>query len=436
MAGVQFEVARYFASGRIGERLRNPEDGSFVWTTDRAGLIRLPNLEHGTFVATEIRPLPGYMLADPVVFVVADNEPTTITIRNYRYSEWNVLKIDGDTNQPLAGVVFEIAHHFGTGITGERIRNPHDGSFEFVSDSTGIVRFGALEPGSYVIIETRPLSGYRAAEPVIINVTGREVDTRVTIRNYRYAELTIRKINSITRAPLTGVVFEIFRPDGTRLINPQTGFHDFVTNRSGIIYLPVMDDGRFYLRETRALPGFIVDQEIIPFNIDASARQREHVLVVENTPAAGLLIVKVDAQTRMPLAGVEFEVRHADGRIVSGLPLDANQPGTPANSPQMAANGNFITDSSGRINLNHLAPGGYHVRETRALDGYQLDDTVHVVTITAGQQTVLEVENMPLAGFRLLKLTELPANPYRAWNLWFSTAIIMLWACLIPIIAD
>jgi len=411
LAGVQFEVARYFADGRTGERLRNPVDGSFIWTTDRAGLIRIPNLEHGTYIATEIRPLSGYMMADPVIFVVDDHQPTTITIRNYKYSEWNILKLDGDTNQPLQGVVFEVAHFFGSGTTGERLRNTQNGTFEFVSDNAGIARIGALEPGTYVITETRPLPGYRTAEPVIITVGANDVNTTVTIRNYRDAELTIRKINSITRAPLAGVVFEISRPDGTRLVNPDTGFHDFVTDNNGLIFLPIIEDGRYYLRETRALPGFIIDEAVIPFNIDASARQRDHVLTVENTPSAGLLIVKIDAQTRMPLAGVEFEVRHADGRLVTGQMMDGNQPGTPANSPQVAANGNFITDSNGRINLNHLAPGVYHVTETRALPGYQLDTTVHVVTVTAGQQTVLEVENAPLAGFRLLKIDSVTREP-------------------------
>ena len=404
LAGVQFEIARFFADGRSGDRLRNPADGSFIWTTDRAGLIRIPNLEHGTWVATEIRPLPGFILADPVVFVVDDHQSTTITIHNYRYSEWNILKLDGDTGRPLQGVVFEVAHFFGSGTTGERLRNPQNGSFEFVSDAAGIARIGALPRGTFVITETRALPGFRIAEPVIITVGENEENTTVTIRNYRDAELSIRKINSITRAPLEGVVFEISRPDGTRLVNPQTGFHDFVTDRNGLIFLPTIEDGRFYLRETRALPGFIVDEEVIAFNIDASARQREHLLVVENTPAAGLLIVKIDAQTRRPLAGVEFEVRHADGRLVTGQMLDGNQPGTPANSPQVAANGNFITDSNGRINLNHLAPGVYHVTEKSALPGYQLDSTVHVVTVIAGQQTVLEVENSPLAGFRLLKV--------------------------------
>ena len=302
LMGVQFEIARFFANGSVGERLRNPVDGSFVWTTDRAGLIRIPNLEHGTFIATETRALPGFMLAEPVVFVVGDNQPTTLTIRNYRYSEWNILKLDGDTNRPLQGVVFEVAHFFGTGTTGERLRNPLTGSFEFISDAAGIARIGTLEPGTYIITETRALPGFRIADPVIITVGANDVNTTVTIRNYREASLTIRKINSITRAPLEGVVFEISRPDGTRLINPLTGFHDFITDRNGLIFLPVIEDGRFYLRETRALPGFLIDEEIIPFNINATTRQREHVLVVENTPAAGLLVVVTDSQTRRPLS--------------------------------------------------------------------------------------------------------------------------------------
>jgi len=67
-----------------------------------------------------------------------------------------------------------------------------------------------------------------------------------------------------------------------------------------------------------------------------------------------------------------------------------NQPNTPANSPQLAANGNFLTDSHGRINLNHLAPGVYHVRVATSLSGYQANTDVHVVTVLPGQQAVLE----------------------------------------------
>ena len=512
LMGVQFEVAHYFANGRVGERLRNPVDGSFIWTTDHAGLIRIPNLEHGTFVATEIRPLPGYMIADPVIFVVDNHQPTTLTIRNYRYAEWNILKLDGHNDRPLEGVVFEVAHFFGTGTTGERLRNPQNGTFEFVTDAAGLARIGALSPGTFVITETRPLSGFQVAEPVIITVTGREVNTTVTIRNYRYSEwnilkldgendrplqgvvfeiapffgtgtmgerlrnpingtfefvsdanglvrigaltprtylitetrplsgfqaaepviitvtgsevnttvtirnyryaqLTIRKIHSITRQPLQGVVFEISRPDGTLLINPLTGFTDFTTDARGLIFLPVIEDGTFYLRETRALPGFILPDEVIPFTINAESRRREHVLTVENTPAAGMLIINTCVQSGMPLQGTEFEIRHADGRLVTGQILDGNQPNTTGNSPNLAANGNFLTDHRGRINLNHLAPGVYHVRQINVVSGYELDTTVHIVTVITGQQAVLQIANRPLSGLHLLHIDAITQAP-------------------------
>jgi len=494
LAGVQFEVAHFF--GGVEERLRNPRDGSFIWTTDGAGLIRIPHLAHGTYVARELRPLPGFQIADPVIFVVNDFEPTTLTVHNYRYSVWNILKLDGNNDQPLQGVVFEVARLYGTGHTGDRLRNPNTGSFEFVTGANGMVTIGSLQPGTWIITETRPLPGFIGAEPQIITVSGTTVDTTitfrnyrmgeitlrkidgdtnqplqgvvfeihrqngervqnprdntfefvtdnagrinlgflpvgsyvavetralagyqladptpfeviqgrdltVTVRNYRQAELTIRKINSITRAPLGGVFFQISRPDGTMLVNPLTGGHDFITDARGIIYLPSIEDGVIYVRETRALPGFLIDEEVTRVIINAEARQREHLVTIENTPAAGLLIIAINGTTNEPLQGIEFEVRHADGRLVTGQMLDGNQTDTHANSPQLSANGLFVTDARGRINLNHLPPGVYHVRVTSNEHGLQADDNVHVVTVRPGEQAVLEVRLNPLAGLRL-----------------------------------
>ena len=589
LAGVQFEVAHLF--GGVEERLRNPRDGSFIWTTDGAGLIRIPHLPHGTYVARELRPLPGFQIAEPVIFVVNDFEQTTLTIHNYRYSVWNILKLDGDTNEPLQGVVFEVARLYGTGHTGDRLRNPNTGTFEFVTGANGMVTIGSLEPNTYIITETRPLPGFIGAEPQIITVTNNTVDTTitfrnyrmgdinllkldgdtntplqgvifeihrqngervqnpanntfefttdnagrinmgflapgvylavevralegfqladpvpfeviqgrdltvtvrnyrmgeisllkvdggnnsplqgvvfeihrqngeriqnpannsfefttdntgrinlgflapgsylavevraldgfvladptpfeviqgrdltVTVRNYRQAELTIRKVNSINRAPLEGVFFQIGRPDGTLLVNPQTGGHDFITDARGLIFLPAVEDGVLYVRETRALPGFLIDEEVTRVIVNAESRNREHLVTIENTPAAGLLIIAIDGTTNEPLQGIEMEIRHADGRLVTGQMLDGNQRDTHANSPQLSANGLFVTDARGRINLNHLEPGVYHVRVTSNIIGMQAEDNVHVVTVHPGEQAVLEIRLNPLAGLRL-----------------------------------
>jgi len=394
LAGAVFEVRR--SSGELISRV----------ATNSSGIAQVGAIEPGTVLITEVQAPVGYMIVEASRTVeIRAGENRVERFVNPKLPTVVIRKLCGDTGVPLQGVVFEIARYFGNGRAGQRLKNyAVDNSYEFITDASGHIYLPTLEHGTWIAIETRPLPGFRNDNPWTTFRVGDNGDTTIIIRNYRYAELTIRKINSVTRAPLEGVHFEISRPDGTRVVNPQTGFHTFITDSRGLIHLPALADGRFYLHETRALPGFLVDYEVIAFNIDSSVRQREHVLTVENTPASGLLIIKTDANTGRPLQGVEFEVRRADGRLVRGLMADENQPNTHANSPNLAPNGNFLTDHRGRIHLNHLEAGVFHVTEVAALPGYILDDTVHVVTITPGRLSTLEVVNVQMAGLRLLKI--------------------------------
>jgi uncharacterized surface anchored protein len=203
LAGVVFEVAHFFGTGTTGDRLRNPLDGSFEFVTNAAGIVRIGALEPGTFLITETRPLPGYINAEPVVFTVESGAvDTTITIRNYKMPTYIIRKISGDTNQPLPGVVFEIAHYFGNGNSGERIRNPIDGSFEFVTDAAGLIYIPSLPNGTFAAIETRALPGYTLADPVVF-VVGDNQNTTITIRNYKQPSVVIRKICGDTSRPYT-----------------------------------------------------------------------------------------------------------------------------------------------------------------------------------------------------------------------------------------
>jgi len=410
-------------------------DGSVVGTsngifiTNQQGYVLIPNLPPDTYIVTEVRSPNGFHLdgAPQTIRVNASGNTYQVNFTNLPYSTLIIRKLDASNLSPLEGARFEIRRTNGEWV----------GSF--VTDANGLITIPNVT-GWFSVTEVSPPQGFMLGDnpTQIVEVvagsgisgsglsgdsilgnpsgnvggTGSSVSstsntitpTILTFLNHRYSNLTIRKVNSITLAPLEGVIFEISRPDGTRLVNPQTGFHDFVTDRNGLIFLPVIEDGRFYLREVRALPGFIVDEEVIALNIDASTRQREHLLVVENTPAAGLLIIKRCANTGRPLQNVEFEVRYADGRLVRGLMADGNQPNTPANSPNIAPNGNFLTDHRGMIHLNHLESGVFYVTEKRALPGFLLDSTVHVVTITPGRLTTLEVVNEQMAGLRLLKI--------------------------------
>ena len=276
LAGVVFEIAHYFGNGNSGERIRNPIDGSFEFVTNQAGLIHIPNLPQGVYVAIETRALAGYAVADPVVFVVGDNQDTTITIRNYKQPSVVIRKIDGDTNQPLAGVEFEIAVYLDNGRTGQRLKNyAFDGSYTFTTDSSGHIYLPTLPDGQYIVIETRPLPGYMLASPVIFTV-GINGDHTVIIRNFRYPDFAILKIDGDTNQPLAGVEFEIAHylgqgRNGERLINPANLTNTFVTDEAGLIHLPAMSQGMFIAIETRALAGYGLAEPVI-FTVGTESR--------------------------------------------------------------------------------------------------------------------------------------------------------------------
>jgi hypothetical protein len=107
----------------------------------------------------------------------------------------------------------------------------------------------------------------------------------------------------------------------------------------------------------------------------------------------------------------------ADGQRVTGSILDGNQPNTEANSPNKTTSpngditGSYTTDANGRILINGLDAGLYHVVERKALDGYELDTDVHAATVTPGKVTTLQVTNRQKAGLRLVKIDSISKKP-------------------------
>jgi len=92
-------------------------------------------------------------------------------------------------------------------------------------------------------------------------------------------------------------------------------------------------------------------------------------------PKGGIKVVKTDAATGKPLAGVVFQIRDAAGATVAS--------GT--------------TDSRGIWEADGLVPGLYHVHEVAAPVGYQLAAD-HTVTVTDGTVTTITVTDSPDTG--------------------------------------
>jgi uncharacterized repeat protein (TIGR01451 family) len=325
----------------------------------------------------------------------------SVEFTNKPLSGIQIIKLDAQSKAPLAGASFAVES-----VSGERI-----GTYK--TDSTGKIIVNALSEGSYIISETNAPDGYILDEaPKTVTVTSGKITTAEFL-NKPLAGLRIVKLDSVTRSPIEGVEFQITGMDGAKVENDFRGYN-FTTDRAGQIYVPQLADGYYVVTETRSADGYILDGEP---QTDLVQSGKVTVHEVLNTPMSGLLIVKTDSVTGKPLPGAVFDVKRADGQLVTGNILDGNQPNTENNSQNRTASangdisGSYTTDANGRILINGLDAGQYTVTERKAPDGYELDTEVHSVTVVSGKMATLRLTNTPLSGIRLTKVDSLTKKP-------------------------
>ena len=113
-----------------------------------------------------------------------------------------------------------------------------------------------------------------------------------------------------------------------------------------------------------------------------------------NSPMGSLLIKKVSSADNSPISDVQFFVTESDGTVVGD------------------GNGYFTTDSAGTILIEGIEPGTtLVVKETRAKEGFLLDDTPQTAQIQAGQTVTLEFRNQPKGNLIVHKLSSTDKKP-------------------------
>ena len=370
--------------------------GNGIYRTDATGTITIPHLPKGSYVVQEVEAPEGYILENQSQTIEVDyGKSYTLDFYNRKKSGVQIIKIDGVTKQPLKGAKFTVYRMDG-GIVGT-----------YETNGDGVIILDALEPGWYKAAETQAPDGYLIDDtPQDFQVTANQF-IKLVFENVPMPGLQIIKLNSATRQPIEGVEFAVTKMNGERI-------GVYKTDKSGIIVVTALEPGWYTVSEVKAADGYILDAE--PQNVEI-ARGETATLEITNTPMSGLLIVKTDEATGKPLAGVVFDVRRTDGQFVAGDILDGNQPGTEANSPNKTTSpngditGSYTTDANGRILINTLPAGEYHVIERKALDGYELDTDVHAATVTPGKLTTLQLTNRQKAGLRLVKIDSITKKP-------------------------
>jgi len=355
------------------------------YRTSSNGTIVVTGLKAGTYVCEEISAPDGYVITDATETIYLsgkDQDVITVTFGNDKMGSLLIVKKDAVTGAPISDVEFLVTDSDGSVIG--------TANGKYVTDSAGTIRIDGLTPGMTVIAkEVRAKDGYILDDtPQSIKIKRNSVMT-LEFRNQPKGGVLVRKVDAATNEPISDVEFLVTDPDGNFIGNANG---KYVTDSAGTFTITdVAPDTTLVIKETRAKDGYILDDT--PQTVKVKSNE---VVTVEfrNQPKGGVLVKKVDAATNEPISDVEFLVTDSDGNFIGN------------------ANGKFITDSAGTFTITDIAPGTtLIIKETRAKDGYLLDDTPQTVKVKSNEMITLEFRNQPLGGLRIIKLDSVTKKP-------------------------
>ena len=358
-----------------------------TYFSDASGKIILPEIKDGWYKVTELEPASGYAIKEPATqeCFISGGESKVLTFENTPLSAIIIRKVDSESGQPLEGAWFRIRYLGGTSGTGGTVVG------EYKTSSNGTIVATGLKAGTYVCEEISAPDGYvitDTAETVYLSGKDQDVIT-VTFGNDKMGSLLIVKKDAVTGAPISDVEFFITDSDGSVIGNANG---KYVTDSAGTIRIDGLTPGMTVIaREVRAKDGYILDDTPQSIKI-----KRNSVMTLEfrNQPRGGVLVKKVDAVTNAPISDVEFLVTDSDGNLIGN------------------ANGKFATDSAGTFTITDIAPGTtLIIKETRAKDGYLLDDTPQTVKVKSNEVVTVEFRNAPKGNLIIVKQDSVTKEP-------------------------
>ena len=364
-----------------------------VFTTDEAGRIELTGpdngLKDGWFKVQELAPAPGYAIADPdtqEAFVQA-GKSKTFRFENTPLSALVVYKYDSVTGEAIEGAVFQVKYLGGTSGTGGTVIGTYKTSVNGSFTVTGLKR------GTYVVEELASDSGHVIdTAPQTAYISGEEQDVvELYFGNAPKGALLVTKVSDDGKnTPLSGVEFLVTDSTGAVIGNANG---KFVTDSTGSFLVEGITPGTaLVVKETRAKPGFLLDDT--PQTVTIKPGQTVK-LEFRNKPLGNLVIEKLgrNGTQTVPLQGVKFEIKYADGSYVD------------AGGGTLSSKGIYYTDASGKIILSGIT-GTVVVTELESVSGYTIDpdSRSQTVTVNPNDTQTLRFYNNAVGGVEIIKV--------------------------------
>ncbi len=366
-----------------------------IFRTDEKGFIHIPNLNTGAYIIQEIQAPDGYVL---------DNTPQTVhieygklhTVEFFNTPKTSILikKYDNETKELLQGARFKV-----TNAKGQNVGN---GNGIFTTNMNGTILVPDLKAGSYIIQEIEAPQGYILdSTPQTVQVENGKVYT-LDFYNKKSASLLVKVLDKETREPIPNALVKVTDSNGalvnyegnldekrTRTINAKANENSqgyFRTNENGYFTIPNLAYDTYFVEQVEVPKGYTIDR--VPKSIKIQKPSVHNVEIV-NPKLETLTIIKLDRETKQPLANAIIKVTTIDDKLI----------------------GEYRTDTTGTIIIPNLKQGSYKIQEIKAPDGYVLDDTAKLVHLKQGEPQLIEIFNSKKAGIQIFKRDSKTATP-------------------------
>ena len=377
----------YLVKGADGHSIAEVE-------TDENGVAVVENLLPGVVEVIEKSVPEPYLLAEESQIVTLyPNRDRDVYFENHKRPTIEIIKENEVTHDPLEHVPVQVWYASSDTDTGE-----YNDLGVFYTDSEGRIVLSdpdlSLRDGWFRIEELEAPKGFSLTESSkqeVFIAAGESHTFRIF--NRPNSAICVWKYDSETGTAIEGAVFQVRYLSGSTSGTGGIVIGTYRTSVNGSFTVTDCEPGTYVIEELSSNGSHVIDTP--PQTVYLSGEEQEVVQVrFGNSPKGALLIKKVSSADNAPISDVQFFVTESDGSVVGD------------------GNGYFVTDSTGTILIDGIAPGTtLVVRETRAKDGYLLDDTPQTAQIQAGQTVTLEFRNQPLGNLILHKLDSATREP-------------------------
>ncbi|WP_162613055.1 MSCRAMM family protein [Lachnoclostridium sp. An169] len=377
-----------------------------VLETDASGNAGTVCLKVGTYYVKEIKAPQGYKADDAAVKVSVAANHTSAVPNTPVVTDTPVMlpvsillrKVDAETGGAAQGTGSLEGAQFRVKFYGTRSSSDpaKDGdtplrTWIFVTDAEGKLKYSteyllsgddlyydagekpALPYGTLTFEEIAPPPGY-LADSQIITASIEEgsggsgtIVYQEPVQKENIIRLNLKKVQSGTDLPVSGVVFEHTGPDGTKT--------RYTTDSEGMAVIRGLREGKHTVREVGVPDGLSLNENVITFTVD----RKGNVTVTskaEVTELSGAIVVTAKqagaTDIRVENQPAPFTLKickeNEKGKVLEGAKFTLYSDSGCSRTVAKA-----VTGKDGTLTLEGLHPGTvYYLKETEAPAGYRL----------------------------------------------------------------